>query len=73
MRGYMAKKKKEQVLAKFIPPICKECGFYGLIQLNDDGACGDPDCCVSPIFHIEISCTNKDCKNFFGYEMIAGY
>ena len=29
-----------------------------VVSLGDDGACGDPDCCGSPTFHVEISDDN---------------
>jgi hypothetical protein len=29
-----------------------------VVKLEDDGACGDPDCCGSPTYHIHLTPAN---------------
>ena len=36
--------------------IHKDCDGEIDVELDDDGACGDPECCGSPSYHIVIHC-----------------
>lgn len=36
--------------------IHKECGGEIIVVLEDDGGCGDPECCGSISYHIHIKC-----------------
>ena len=38
--------------------ICKKCNEECELKLEDDDACGDPECCGSPSYHIEVICPN---------------
>jgi hypothetical protein len=41
---------------------CKKCGSPAKVVHDDNGACGDPNCCGEREYWIEIRCTNKECK-----------
>lgn len=36
---------------------CKKCGSEDVtVELADDGACSDPECCGSPSYYIDVTC-----------------
>lgn len=38
----------------------KDCGGKLLVELGDNDACNDPECCGGATYHIEIKCSK--CK-----------
>lgn len=35
---------------------CEKCGKEHELELQDDGACGDPDCCGARSYYYSITC-----------------
>lgn len=38
--------------------ICNKCGSECEYSMEDDGACGDPDCCGCASYWVEVKCPN---------------
>lgn len=47
-------------LEHFNLPTCKKCGGVAELERVSDGACGDPECCGSPEYYINIKCPKCD-------------
>lgn len=42
---------------------CKVCGGEAEVFLDDNGACGDPECCGERSYYIAYKCKDEKCKN----------
>jgi hypothetical protein len=52
----MTSKSKEDILKHFTTPKCKTCGTPAEITQENDGGCGNPECCGERIEWTELKC-----------------
>lgn len=42
---------------------CEKCGKEGKALLDDDGACGDPECCGYRTYYYKLECSCGETTN----------